>query len=109
HYSAMALHTWPAEYVMPTATPYTTLAEGLGRGRHLWSQRLSAVSTCVAFGPDGRTVAVADGAGGVELWDWSRGERAGTRTAGAAPVLAVGFARSGRLAAADARGGIHVW
>jgi WD40 repeat protein len=109
HYSALALATWPGEHVLPSSVPYTVLAEHGRRGRHLWSQALSAVSTCVAFGPDGRTVATAGVDGAIDVWDLAGGQRSRTIPAHDKRVLSLAFSRTGLLASGGADGAVRVW
>jgi WD40 repeat protein/serine/threonine protein kinase/Flp pilus assembly protein TadD len=67
---------------------------------------------CVAFSPDGRTLAVADGSSRVGLWDATSGQQRAVLEGHTAGVRTLAFSPDGRLLATGAEGGdrtVRVW
>jgi hypothetical protein len=65
---------------------------------------------CVAFAPDGKTLAAGDRDGQVKLWNPATGQEKVVFLPGAGPVLRVAFARDGTaLSAVSERGAVHSW
>jgi WD40 repeat protein len=83
-----------------------------GRPRELG--RYKSAFQALAFSPDGRTLAAADGAGRIHLWCPRTGEEKGSLDASGGPVKALVFGPGGRTLAAVGGGGgkpgfVRVW
>src|SRR5262249_27706666 len=65
---------------------------------------------CVAFAPDGRTVATAGADCAIQLWDTATGRQRGSPAGHPGTVHAIIFAPGGRsLASASADGTVRIW